>query len=514
MNAARFSVGNIALQENDQEPDTKGIPRIGSSAGGRIAMDTYHEIATGPRDSARRIGSIAVFVCSAFGAVAVGSYVLDIYRQTGVITAQHLALEGILVLWILAAAVAWRNRRNRLACRLEASAIIGLLPLLSWHIWRTYWATAYGPRPLPGFYRWSLILGLALATTLMIASLAHRIAARRTALRITALTIGLIGVVVVVEGALSLIAPPFPRSCKYATRGGWITSRLDESTRGYPYLYRADAGYRQVWGSNPLGYFDEDGGLDYRINDLGLRGPLGSRVKGAGVYRVAFLGDSFMFGEGVREADTLSEQVARILRDAATGRTIECINGGVGGFNTEQEVALFRDLLLPYDPDAVVVLMNPGDGNSQIVNETSSWWAAHKLERLSVVFSKARSAMRRAIMPPVPQCIDDSCFNALAELREMLGPNRRLLIVMFPYLAQLHRYPLEWLHDDVASRLRADDYAVIDVYPTLRDHPVPCLTVHPDQDTHPNEIAHEVTAIAVAGHLLGDVVVGVAFGEE
>lgn len=477
-------------------------------------MNTCHEMTTGHRDSAKRISQIAVFVCSTFGTVAVGCYVLDVYRQTGVITAQHLALEGILVLWLLSAVVARRSRWSRLAFRLETSAVIGSLPLLSWHIWRSYWAATYGPRPLPGYYRWSLILGLALAATLIIGFLAHRITARRTAFRITTVTIALVGMVVVVEGAWSALASPYPRSHKYATRGGWITSRLDESTRGYPYLYRTDAGYRQVWGSNPRGYFDENAGLDYRINDLGLRGPLGSRVKEAGVYRVAFLGDSLVFGEGVREADTLPQQVARALRDAAAGRTIECMNGGVGGFNTEQEVALFRDLLLPYDPDAVVVLMNPGDGNSRIVNETSSWWRAHKLERLSVIFSKARSAMRRAIMPPVPQCIDDSCFDALAELRELLGPNRRLLIVMFPYLDQLHHYPLEWLHDDVVSRLRAEDYAVIDVYPTLRDHPAPCLTVHADQDMHPNEIAHEVTATAVAEHLLRDVIVGVALHEE
>ncbi len=452
---------------------------------------------------------MAVFVCSACGAVAVGRYVLDVYRETGAITAQHLALEGILLVWILSALIGWKHQRSRLASWLNASAVIGLLPLLTWHIRQSYWAAVYGPRPLPVSYRWSLILGLAFAFSLIVAFLAHRITARRAAVRVTALTISLAGVLVAVEWAWSVVAPPFPPSSKYATQSKWITRRLDEAARGYPYVYRVGAGYRQVWGSNPRGYFDKDDGLDYDINDLGLRGPLCSRVKDVGTHRLAFLGDSLTFGEGVREADSLPEQVAGKLR-AAAGRSVECLNGGVGGFNTEQEVTLFRDLLLPYDPDVVVVVMNPGDGNSRIVSETGSWWCSHKLERLSVVFSAVRSAARRAIMPPVPQCIDESCFDALAELRDMLGPSRRLLVVIYPCLDNLRRYPLKWLHDEVALRLRTEGYDVIDLLPALRDHPAPCLTVHPRQDMHPNEVAHEAVATVIAEHLLNDRAIGVA----
>ncbi len=66
---------------------------------------------------------------------------------------------------------------------------------------------------------------------------------------------------------------------------------------------------------------------EIRVNSLGFRGPEISPVKKPGVRRVLFLGDSFMFGAGLKEHETLPYAVSRELERRHAG-DFEAINGG------------------------------------------------------------------------------------------------------------------------------------------------------------------------------------------
>ena len=99
---------------------------------------------------------------------------------------------------------------------------------------------------------------------------------------------------------------------------------------------------------------------EIRVNSLGFRGPEISPVKKPGVRRVLFLGDSFMFGAGLKEHETLPNAVSRELERRHAG-DFEAINGGVYGYQTANELEFFTKFGVPLHPDIVVILVMTHD---------------------------------------------------------------------------------------------------------------------------------------------------------
>jgi len=98
---------------------------------------------------------------------------------------------------------------------------------------------------------------------------------------------------------------------------------------------------------------------DIRVNSLGFRGPEISPKK-PGVRRILFLGDSFMFGAGLKEDETLPYTVSQELERRHPG-DFEGINGGVYGYQTANELELFMKYGVPLNPDIVVILVMTHD---------------------------------------------------------------------------------------------------------------------------------------------------------
>ena len=99
---------------------------------------------------------------------------------------------------------------------------------------------------------------------------------------------------------------------------------------------------------------------DIRVNSLGFRGPEISPLKKPGVRRILFLGDSFMFGAGLKEHETLPYAVSQELERRHAG-DFEAINGGVYGYQTANELEFFMKYGVPLNPDIVVILVMTHD---------------------------------------------------------------------------------------------------------------------------------------------------------
>jgi len=91
-----------------------------------------------------------------------------------------------------------------------------------------------------------------------------------------------------------------------------------------------------------------------RINALGFRGDEVERSKPSGRFRIVVMGDSITFGNGVRDEETYSSQLAQKLHEAGFRRA-EVINAGIPGYDTWQEALLLEEVVLPLDPDLVVL---------------------------------------------------------------------------------------------------------------------------------------------------------------
>jgi len=107
-------------------------------------------------------------------------------------------------------------------------------------------------------------------------------------------------------------------------------------------------------------------GVDYRINALGLRGPELARKKAAGTRRVLLVGDSYAFGLGVAEGDSIAARLEERLNAAPAGggearARVEVVNLGVPAYQTEQERLLLERVGFALEPDVVVLLYFAND---------------------------------------------------------------------------------------------------------------------------------------------------------
>ncbi len=116
-----------------------------------------------------------------------------------------------------------------------------------------------------------------------------------------------------------------------------------------------------------LGWFNQrskkallvDGGgwkAEINTNSQGLRGSRDYSIqKPAHTTRVVSLGDSFVFGWGVKDNETFSARLEQF------DPNLEVLNFGVAGYGLDQILLSYRELVREYQPDVVIVAIYPED---------------------------------------------------------------------------------------------------------------------------------------------------------
>lgn len=92
------------------------------------------------------------------------------------------------------------------------------------------------------------------------------------------------------------------------------------------------------------------------VGPQGLRDRALPRPKPDGEFRLLGLGDSFLFGIGAREQETLLRVLEEMLAPPSNYRTLRTINSGVPGYNTVQQRVWLERFGFELEPDAVLVL--------------------------------------------------------------------------------------------------------------------------------------------------------------
>jgi len=260
------------------------------------------------------------------------------------------------------------------------------------------------------------------------------------------------------------------------------------------------------------GYLGQSGRVDYLINHLRMREHAPIDLKASGP-RVLCLGDSFTFGEGVHAADTYPARLEGVLNKGAASRTVQVLNAGVQGYGTRQELVFWERYGRALRPDVVVlgfVLNDACDVAGTIAqNEAmtkrfepsslaslSSVWRTFEVRRQQ---SQLQESFFRQIRGGFNWIEWDHCRAGLKQLKEMADQDGfQFLVVIFPIFRQLDgAYPFDDLHEKVAQACRQAGCDYIDTRSLFRDRPSEAFWVHPT-DQHPNEIAHQRVAEAIA----------------
>ena len=96
-------------------------------------------------------------------------------------------------------------------------------------------------------------------------------------------------------------------------------------------------------------------GAEVSINSLGMRDGEREPVKRPGTFRIVGLGDSLMFGWGVRQEETFLALLEEQLNAHFSGRRFEVWNLAVPGYNSVQEAETFVVKADAIGPDLVIV---------------------------------------------------------------------------------------------------------------------------------------------------------------
>lgn len=96
--------------------------------------------------------------------------------------------------------------------------------------------------------------------------------------------------------------------------------------------------------------------VEIRSNSLGLRSPELAPQRAPGSLRVAVVGASTVMGELTRSNDaTFPALLGERLRERYPQREIEVVNAGISGYRLADQLRMLENVVLPLQPDLVIV---------------------------------------------------------------------------------------------------------------------------------------------------------------
>jgi hypothetical protein len=222
------------------------------------------------------------------------------------------------------------------------------------------------------------------------------------------------------------------------------------------------------------------------VNADGYRGRLSDPASDAPT--VVVLGDSVAMGMGVDDADAFPAVLERELRGAA-----QVLNWGVLGYNTAEEVELFRSRRQLASPAIVVLAFHPNDSMPAMVDYHSLLpWI-----KRSITIAVASELIRMGTSEgwrPTPE-LEAEAFAALDELVDLTTASRAALVVFqvdCGWDAGTRRFAAAFL-----AHARARGASVVPLDPDFcaaSEYRIP-------RDEHPNRNGHAYLATRLLEHL-------------
>jgi lysophospholipase L1-like esterase len=225
-----------------------------------------------------------------------------------------------------------------------------------------------------------------------------------------------------------------------------------------------------------------------------------STEKPDGSFRIVALGDSIVYGFGVRIEDTLAKKLERKLNSAFSAN-FEVLNFGVPGYSTQQETELYRTRARHFDPDLVLLGYDLND-EIESSHEIQLFGRTHfsifeKLYFIDFLRISIRTLLALHFGLPFPRYqAETRVADNFEALRSTVAPSIPVVVVIFPRLVDFSDYRLTPIHREIAVAARHNGFHVLDLLDHFQDHDFASLRIVADDYEHPNAKGNELAANA------------------
>ncbi len=139
-----------------------------------------------------------------------------------------------------------------------------------------------------------------------------------------------------------------------------------DTVKDIPYVYKSNLVNKRAHGRTII-----------NTDSLGLRSVVAGAQyahKNEGEYRIAVLGDSVTFGEGVRRTeDTFCQRIEAILNQRQGDVSVRVFNFGVSSYGIQEMLATLTHRVLAIDPDLILLAVIIDDFNPLRANIVDRW---------------------------------------------------------------------------------------------------------------------------------------------
>jgi lysophospholipase L1-like esterase len=268
------------------------------------------------------------------------------------------------------------------------------------------------------------------------------------------------------------------------------------------------------------------GGVFFRTNRIGLRGPEYSRRPPKGVFRIAITGDSVTMGQGVDETDAYPKQLESLLNMEAGKAGYEVLNVGLSGANIGFAIQRLQRAVKAYEPHLIVYGFTINDVEGPAYRELKSPEVGARLVQRYKRFENSPLYLLRTLWPrwvslrelfsPTlgsyghelrinyfenPEAWGD--FTEMLDRFAALGRERSVCshVLIHTHLIKLDAFhPWQRIYDRVAEAALERDLTVTPSFSSFEGRD-PAKLRRSVWDTHPNRTGHELMAQALFGGL-------------
>lgn len=241
-------------------------------------------------------------------------------------------------------------------------------------------------------------------------------------------------------------------------------------------------------------------GAKTHTNSCGMRDKERPLRKPANTYRIAIIGDSFTFGWGVEENETFAYHLENNLNELYKGKIkFEVLNFGVPGYSTFQEVAVFKEKGIEFDPDAVIVFFVQNDFEFPFfVRDMDKGQGLIRGLEFTRILQKAANPKIEEEKLRLKGLDPSSALTELSDLTRERG--MRLYLAINPrkeWTAYLKRIPVMAERPDIIAMDMRDS-----VLETVKRWKIPQQDLVLKNDPHPSPIRHKILAASMTPYFM------------